>query len=388
MIRVVNAGDGPVSTTRWMSGGAGCPNVVWMKRVDVVLAAVLTAAALVEAAFGLTSPAAGAAVLLTVPVATSAVALRSARPLLASGLLVAAYLAQTLLGSDLPGGLTEALALVLLVFSVGAAASWRDSVCGLAVVLAGMAAVIALGDDPRPTNFVYLAAVIGAAWAAGYAVRVTRERGRLLAEQHVLAERTRLAGELHDVVAHHVTAIVVQAGAERRELPTGSPAEGALAQIEQEGRETLTQLRAILGVLHAEQSHGLAPQPGLRDLPELVEDAAASGVTVTLQVEGTPRTLGDAAGLTVYRVVQEGLTNVRKHSSSAAATVSLRWRADTVEVDVHDPGPGRRTPWFSPSGFGLRGLTERVHGVGGAVVARPEGEGFRISASVPVSGTA
>ena len=357
-----------------------------MKRSDLVLAAVLTVAGLVEAAFGLTSPAAGAAVLLTVPFATGSVALRGSRPVQACALLVVASLAQTLLGSDLPGGMTEALVLVLVVFSVGSADSWRTSATGLGVVVAGTAAVIGLGEDPRVGNFVYLAAVVGAAWAAGFAVRQARERARLAGEQRLAAERTRLAGELHDVVAHHVSAIVVQAGAERRDLPQGSATAEALAGIEQQGRETLTQLRALLGVLHADPQ-SLAPQPGIRDLPELVEHAAASGVTVTLQVEGTPRSVGDAAGLTVYRVVQEALTNVRKHSSSAAATVSLRWRPDAVEVDVHDPGPGRRTPWFGSSGFGLRGLTERVQAVGGAVVAGREGDGFRVRAHVPAEAT-
>ena len=355
-------------------------------RVDVALAVVLTVAALVEAAFGLTSPAAGAAVLLTVPVATSSVAVRGRNPLLAAVLLVAALLAQTLLGSDLPGGLSEGLVLVLVVFAVGSSPSWRTSLGGLGLVLVGCAAVIGLGDDPRAGNFVYLAAVLGAAWSAGYAVRVTRERARLTTEQRLLAERSRLAGELHDVVAHHVTAIVVQAAAERRGLGSDNAAAGALAEIEQQGRETLTQLRALLGVLHADAETSLSPQPGIRDLPELVEGSAAAGVTVTLRVEGTPRPVGDAAGLTVYRVVQESLTNVAKHSASGTATVSLRWRAEAVDVDVHDPGPARRTPWFGSSGFGLRGLTERVRAVGGAVVARRDGDGFRVVASVPVEG--
>jgi signal transduction histidine kinase len=359
-----------------------------MKRLvslDVALAAVLTVTALVEAALGLTGPAAGAAVLLTVPVATSSVALRTARPVTASGLVVGACLAQSLLGSDLPGGLSEALVLVLVVFSVGSAASWRTAGVGLGVAVVGMAGVIALGEEPRPGNFVYLATVIGAAWTAGFAVRQTRERARLVTEQRLAAERTRLAGELHDVVAHHVTAIVVQAGAERRDLPHDSPTAEALAGIERQGRETLTQLRALLGVLHTEPL-GLTPQPGLRDLPELVEHAAATGLTVTLRVEGLPREVGDAAGLTVYRVVQEALTNVRKHSTGAAATVSLRWHPDALEVDVHDPGPSRRTPWFATSGFGLRGLSQRLQVVGGAVVARRDGEGFRVTASVPAEG--
>ena len=358
-----------------------------MKRLDWVPAAGLAVAALVEALAGWTGPVAGPAVLLTVVVAMSALVVRRQRPLLASAVFVLACVVQVLLGSDLPGGLSEGLALVLLVGTVGAASSWAASLGGLALVLLGTAAVIGLGEDPRPGNFVYLAAVVGVAWSAGYAVRLTRERGRLAAEQRLQAERTRLAGELHDVVAHHVTAMVVQAGAERRDLPAGSHGAEVLAGIEQQGRETLTQLRALLGVLHADGTTSLGPQPGLDDLPDLVRQTAAAGVSVTLRVDGTPRPLADAAALTVYRVVQECLTNVRKHSSSPAASVTLRWLAGAVEVEVRDPGPGRRTPWFAPSGLGLQGLAERVRAVGGAVVADRDGEGFRVRASVPAEAT-
>jgi signal transduction histidine kinase len=354
-----------------------------MRRLDWVPAAVLAVAALVEAATGWTGPVAGPVVLLSVLPAMAALAVRRLRPLVAALGFVAACVAQVLLGSDLPGGLSEGLAVVLLVATVGATADLGVSLGALGVVLAGMALVIGLGEDPRVGNFVYLAAVLGVGWTAGLAVRSTRERGRLDAEARLQAERTRLAGELHDVVAHHVTAMVVQAGAERRDLPAGSRGAEVLAGIEQQGRETLTQLRALLGVLHADEVPSLAPQPGLAEVPELISSAAGSGVTVTLRVEGTPRPLGDAAGLTVYRVVQECLTNVRKHSGSAAATVTLRWLAAAVEVEVHDPGPGRRTTWFAPSGFGLRGLSERVRAVGGALVADRDGDGFRVRASVP-----
>ncbi len=348
-----------------------------------MLAVALTVAGLAEAAYGLTSPAAPWWVLVTVPLVTLPVAVRRARPALAAGVLVAACLLQALLGSDLPGGLAEGIALVLVTYAVGAHLRLRPSVAVLAASGLGMAAVVLLGDDPRVGNLVYLAAVVTAAWTAGYAVRTTHERGELLAEQRLGAERSRIAGELHDAVAHHVSAIVVQAGAERRDLPAGSPTAEALAGIERQGRATLTELRTLLGVLHADDDLPLSPQPGIGQIADLVRDAAASGITVTVRSEGVPRAVAGPAGLTVYRVVQEALTNVRKHSAGRAATVSLRWHPDRVDVDVHDPGPTRRAPRFGPSGLGLRGMAERVRALGGTVDSGADGDGFRVRASVP-----
>jgi signal transduction histidine kinase len=202
-------------------------------------------------------------------------------------------------------------------------------------------------------------------------------------------ERARIARELHDVVGHAVGLMTVQAGAARLVLDTEPDrARESLLAVEAAGRQALAEMRRLLMVLRTDgDSEELGPQPGISDLPALVAQVREAGLPVELIVDGDAAAVTPGLDLAAYRVVQEALTNVRKHSSSAAATVSLRWRPDLVEVDVHDPGPGRRTPWFAPSGFGLRGLTERVQAVGGAVVARREGEGYRVTASVPAEAT-
>ena len=351
--------------------------------VDTVVALALTGAGLVEGWYGLTSGAESWVVLATVPAAAGSVALRRSRPLVAVGLFVATCLLQEALGSDLPGGLTEGIVAVLLAFTAGTrpvSRAWLP----LTGLLLGMAMVIAVGDDPRPGNFVYLGVVLVASATAGYAVRVTRERGELLAEQKVLAERARIAGELHDVVTHGVSAMVIRAGAERRDQSPGGPAAATLAGIEQQGRETLTQLRALLGVLHADgEESPLAPQPGLTDLPELVAAAADRGLEVTVRAEGRPRAVGGAAGLTIFRVVQEALTNIGKHSGSTQATVQIQWLPDAVAVEVVDPGPRRSGPVFSRSGLGLRGMRTRVQSLGGWVETGDHATGFRVRALVP-----
>lgn len=354
-------------------------------RTDVALAVLLSLAGLVEALLGLTGTPEPWYVVLTVPFATAPVAVRRPRTALATGVLVVALLTQAVLGSDLPGGFSEGLALVLVVYATGRTPGWRG-VALLAAVLAALAVVIGLGDDPRPTNFVYMGTVVLAAWAAGVGLRLAEERSGLLAERRALQERARIAGELHDVVSHHVTAIVVQAGAERRDQPAGSDAARTLSDIEMHGRQTLAELRRLLGVLHVTgDAAPLAPAPGIAELPDLVRTCASTGVRVDLVSEGEPREVADGLSLAVYRVVQEALTNVGKHSDAGEARVTLRWGAEAVEVDVLDVGHARRRR-LPGSGFGLRAMTERVATYGGSVTAGPVPGGFRVLARLPLEG--
>jgi signal transduction histidine kinase len=256
----------------------------------------------------------------------------------------------------------------------------------LAAILAGLAVVIAIGEDPHPANFVYMATVVAAAWSAGLALRMAEERSTILAERRALQERARIAGELHDVVSHNVSAIVVQAGAERRDQPPDSEAARTLAAIEAHGRQTLTELRRLLGVLHvAADSAPLAPQPGIADIPDLVHAVTATGLGVRLASEGQPRPVGEGVSLTAYRVVQEALTNVRKHSGADEATVTLRWAPGEVQVEVLDHGQRRRR-LLPGSGFGLRAMTERVATYGGTVCAGAVPGGFRVLATLPLDG--
>ena len=354
-------------------------------RVDVALGALLTVLGLVEACFGLTDDRASWYVVATVPFATLPVVVRRPRTGVATAVLLVALVTQSLMGSDLPGGFTEAVALVLVVFSAGRVGLPRSLVL-LAAVLSGVAMVIALGEQPHPANFVYMSTVVVAAWAAGLALRMTEERSDLLAERRALQERARIAGELHDVVSHNVSAIVVQAGAERRDQPAGSGAARTLADIEQHGRQTLTELRRLLGVLHATPDGApLAPQPGIADIADLVHASAATGLDVRLTTEGQPCHVGEGISLVVYRVVQEALTNVRKHSGAHEATVTLRWAPCELQVEVLDHGQPRRR-LLPGSGFGLRAMTERVTTYGGTVSAGPVPGGFGVLATLPLEG--
>jgi signal transduction histidine kinase len=222
------------------------------------------------------------------------------------------------------------------------------------------------------------------------------------------AERSRIAGELHDVVTHNVSVMVVQAGAARRVL-AGSPddARAALLAVEASGRTALVELQHLLGLLSpvegmqaqtdaGEPDAPLQPQPGLDLLQSLVDRVAAAGLPVELTVTGQPRTLPPGLDLTAYRVVQEALTNAMKHAGRAAAVVTLDYREDAVVVDVSDNGgrdhrPGRAasSAKTSPagvagSGRGLLGLRERLSLYGGEFDAgpRPAG-GWRVRATLP-----
>jgi signal transduction histidine kinase len=222
------------------------------------------------------------------------------------------------------------------------------------------------------------------------------------------AERSRIAGELHDVVTHNVSVMVVQAGAARRVL-AGSPddARAALLAVEASGRTALVELQHLLGLLSpvegmqaqtdaGEPDAPLQPQPGLDLLESLVDRVAAAGLPVELTVTGQPRTLPPGLDLTAYRVVQEALTNAMKHAGRAAAVVTLDYREDAVVVDVSDNGgrdhrPGRAasSARTSPagvagSGRGLLGLRERLSLYGGEFDAgpRPAG-GWRVRATLP-----
>jgi signal transduction histidine kinase len=211
------------------------------------------------------------------------------------------------------------------------------------------------------------------------------------------AERSRIAAELHDVVTHNVSVMVVQAGAARRIL-SGSPedAKSALLAVEASGRTAMVELQHLLGLLAPVEgmlpqpgSSGpepaLHPQPGLTELPALIDRIATAGLPVDLIVTGQVRQLSPGLDLTTYRVVQEALTNVIKHAGHAAAVVALDYREDGLVVNVTDNGEsGRRPGQMAGGGRGLLGLRERVALYGGELDAgpRPSG-GWRVTAQLP-----
>jgi signal transduction histidine kinase len=220
-----------------------------------------------------------------------------------------------------------------------------------------------------------------------------RERRATLAERErdvaareaVLDERARIARELHDAIAHSVSMMVLQAGAERRVLNDheGSTRE-VLEGIERSGRSALTEMRRLVGMLRSDRSEPLAPQPGIQDLPILITQLREAGLPVELAVDGSPPGLPVGIELSAYRIVQEALTNVLKHAGDSHATVRVRYTSDSLELEITDDGRGRADATLS-GGHGLVGMRERVALYGGQFSAgrRPDG-GFAVRALLPV----
>ncbi|MEO1035907.1 MAG: sensor histidine kinase [Pseudomonadota bacterium] len=208
-----------------------------------------------------------------------------------------------------------------------------------------------------------------------------RETRRALAE-----ERTRIARELHDVVAHRVSLMTVQAGAAKTVF-TNDPQSSlqAMGAVEDAGREALSELRHLLGVLRPEaESNDLGPQPGLDDIPRLVEQSRDAGYTVSLEIDDASMAVPDRVALSAYRIVQESLTNVLKHAGPGAETaVKLRRAGDEIIVEVKDNGRG--AAMLPGSGNGIVGMRERAQLLGGSLAAnaRPDG-GFEVIARLPI----
>ena len=202
----------------------------------------------------------------------------------------------------------------------------------------------------------------------------------------VAEERSRIARELHDIVAHAVSVMVLQVGAVRHNLPQELAADGdALKDVEHAGRSALAEMRRLLGAMHDGEDADLAPQPGLDSLDALVERVVRAGLPVRLQVEGDAVPLPRAVDLSAYRIVQEGLTNSLKHANASRADVTVRYAPDAVQLEIRDDGAGAGTT--DGLGHGLVGVRERVKIYGGEMKAgtAPEG-GFVLSARLPVEG--
>ncbi|WP_433221497.1 sensor histidine kinase [Microtetraspora malaysiensis] len=227
-------------------------------------------------------------------------------------------------------------------------------------------------------------AILVASWAAGTAVRQRRLYAEQLAAQaeeraraEAVAERLRIARELHDVIGHGLSTISVQAGVAGH-LGGAEEMSHALASIEETSRSALRETRRLLGVLREDGEAELAPAPGLADLGPLVARTRAAGLEVELEINGD---VGEEMALTVYRIVQEALTNVLKHAGARYALVRIERQEDELTVEVTDDGTRGQA---GPYGHGLTGLRERVHIFGGEFEAgaRP-GHGFRVMARLP-----
>jgi signal transduction histidine kinase len=211
-----------------------------------------------------------------------------------------------------------------------------------------------------------------------------RERG-VAAREAVVEERARIARELHDVIAHHVSMIVLQAGAERRVLgDANASTREVLETVERSGRSALTETRRLLGMLRGDASDPLTPQPGLDDVPMLVGQLRDAGLPVELSIDGERRELPVGIELSAYRIVQEALTNALKHAGDARATVHVRYGSDSLELEIVDDGQGG-SKRASGGGHGLVGMRERVALYGGRFDARRgPGGGFAVRVVLPI----
>lgn len=249
-------------------------------------------------------------------------------------------------------------------------------------------------------NILYFAGAVwfgDRAWTAAHDRALVEERARqlqsersLVEAQAVTIERMRLARELHDAVAHHVSLMGVQAAAARTLVSDdGSPASEALERVEESARQAITELHGLLGTLREADDTSAEPvgSLGLERLPELVADHQRAGLDVRYQVFGETVTVRPLASLNLYRIAQEALTNVRKHAGARARTdVRLRYLPEGVELEITDDGSGRRHRGPRPDvgGLGLVGMRERVAADGGTLEARPLREGgFLVRAHVP-----
>ncbi|HEY7261175.1 MAG TPA: histidine kinase [Trebonia sp.] len=246
----------------------------------------------------------------------------------------------------------------------------------------------------RANSSVFAALVAGivvAAWALGDAMRARSRVEAVERAEHDRAvaagERARIAAELHDITAHHISVVSLQAGAARLLAEQGQPPSAELLTgIEAASRQAMAEIRQALGVIRASPD-GAAPLPGLAQLPDLATRMALAGLTVT--VDGTAGPLSGSTDLTAYRIVQEGLANVARHSAAGRAAVTFRRELGRLHITVADDGPARDSPPAGPGGNGLIGLRERVCQGGGRLTAgpRPSG-GFELHAELPLRDSA
>jgi signal transduction histidine kinase len=306
-----------------------------------------------------------------------------------------------------PSGLDLALAVAL--YTVSSRCNRRVSVlcCGAILVVCSVLWVLQVGPYWSRASlplFIYLLVFFSAAWAWGRYHRARQqvrdahvnelmaraeqaERDREAATRQILAdERNRIARELHDSIAHHMSVMVVQAGAARRVLDADpDAARAALRAVEEAGRRGMSTIPSLVRALRGGGgATELSPQPSLTRLDDMVGLVRAAGLPVSVQVEGCPRPLPPAVEMSAYRVTQEALTNVLKHAGPARARVCLRYGSDDLEVTVTDDGWGARAAGGQEGGHGLVGMRERVAVLGGDFEAvSPSTGGFRVRARFP-----
>jgi len=271
---------------------------------------------------------------------------------------------------------------------------------GLIIVLVGIVIVVAnIPGEQSGSDLVFIPLRFVVAWIAGYALRERAEQAEAAEERAAQAERereaaarvavaeerARIARELHDIVAHAVSVMVLQVGAVRHKLPAASAEDReALTGVERAGRTALAEMRRLLAAMRREGDEAeLVPQPGLDGLDSLLDEIGRAGLPVELHVDGEPFPLPRGVDLSAYRIVQEGLTNALKHARASDADVTVRYRPDELEIEVRDNGHGSTTS--DGLGHGLVGIRERVKIYDGVMSAGTAVEGgFVLTTRLPL----
>jgi signal transduction histidine kinase len=367
------------------------------RQADLALAALLAAFGLAELWLVHVGPKS-----IAVPataVAALALAFRRLAPLLTVAAVLGSIAVESLLGVSLQKPDAPLLIALVAVYTAGAYLPLRDAVAGLALAIAGIGASYAGSSTNGHSDFAFTSVVVAAGWLVGRGMhgRVTQtavlaERTQQLEQEAeaeraaaIAEERRRIARDLHDVIAHSVSVMVVQAGA-AEDVFGRDPAAvlEPIRAVQETGRGALVEISRLLGLLREDGAElGLAPQPRIDDLPKLAAQSEAAGVPVVLRVEGTPQPLPLGVDLSVYRIAQEALTNALKHSAGARADLVLRYRDNAVELTVENDGAASSNG--HRGGHGLIGMRERVAVFGGTLEAGPRpGGGFRVVARLPL----
>jgi signal transduction histidine kinase len=276
----------------------------------------------------------------------------------------------------------------------------RRAWAGLGIVLGGITSVVYNIPGVASAELFVIPIDFGISWAAGYALRERAQKAEAAetramraelereaaARLAVAEERARIARELHDVVAHAVSVMVLQVGAVRHKLPDAMADDrDALRGVERAGRTALTEMRRLLAAMRRDGDEvEFTPQPGLDGLDALLEEVGRAGLPVELHVDGDPIPLPRGVDLSAYRIVQEGLTNALKHAHASTAGVTVRYRPEELEIEVRDDGLGSTTT--DGLGHGLVGVHERVKIYGGEMAAgAASGGGFVLSTRLPIA---
>jgi signal transduction histidine kinase len=378
--------------------------------VDLALAALVTALAMAETLTGTYGHDRTALVLLFNAAVTLPLALRRRYPLLTFAAVVTVIVLQALLLGNMDGA-GVFLGLLVGGYSLGAHAPIQRAVPGMVAFVPAIMTASWLDVGDPFDDLAFIVTLVGGFWAAG---RVVWSRNRLVerlaeqtaelersreAEARALAaeQRARIGRDVHDVVAHSVSLMVVQAEAGEAQLTGDHPSAECLRAIQRVGRSTLTELRSVLGALSDDpeadgpaasdgSERGLrTPTPSLRDTHRLVADLAGAGLDVDLHVEGDLAVPSDGRDLAAYRIMQEALTNALRHAPASRVTARVRVDPDQLVVEVIDDGgtvPG--SPRAHGTGRGLVGMRERARLYGGDVEAGPYDDGFRVCARIPL----